>query len=106
MSGLYLSFKDRDGLWIKAVNMSHETDIPDDANCPSVTFDGKYLFFTSFVSHFKNYSETPITYEEKIRILNSPGNGRADIYWIDARIIEEFRRERPGTPDRHKKKFN
>jgi hypothetical protein len=86
--GLYISFRSQEGLWMKAVNMSKNTDIPSDANCPSVTSDGKYLFFTSFQRHFKNYSERPINYEQKIRILNSPGNGSADIYWMDAKIIE------------------
>ena len=89
--GLYISFKNQDGLWIKAINMSKDTDIPSDANCPSVTPDGKYLFFTSFQRHFKNYSDHPITYEEKVRILNSPGNGNADIYWMDAGVIEELK---------------
>ena len=89
--GLYISFRQRDGSWIKAVNMSRSTEIPPDANCPSVTPDGKYLFFTSFRKLFSNYSETPITYEEKLKILNSPGNGKADIYWVDAGIIDRFR---------------
>ena len=88
--GLYISFKSKDGSWIKAVNMSINTEIPSDANCPSVTFDSKYLFFTSSKSQYKNFSEIPITYKEKIRILNSPGNGNADIYWVDAKIIKSM----------------
>ena len=94
--GLYISFRNQEGLWMKAINMSESTDIPSDANCPSVTRDGKYLFFTSFQRHFKNYSDRPITYEEKVRILNSPGNGNADIYWMDAGIIETYRPRHPG----------
>lgn len=89
--GLYINFKNQEDLWMKAINMSRNTDLPSDANCPSVTRDGKYLFFTSFQKHFNNYSDIPITYEEKIRILNSPGNGNTDIYWVDAEIIETFR---------------
>jgi Tol biopolymer transport system component len=59
--------------------------------CPSVSADGKYLFFTSTRSAHPSYSEVPLTYEEKMRILNSPGNGNSDIYWVDARIIEELK---------------
>lgn len=88
--GLYISFKSKDGSWIKAINMSANTEIPFDANCPSVTFDNKYLFFTSFKRQYKNYSEIPLTYKEKTRILNSPGNGNADIYWVDAKIIKSM----------------
>jgi hypothetical protein len=89
--GLYISFRGRDGAWIKAINMSNRTEIPADANCPSVTVDGKYLFFTSLKIITKSYSEKPITYEEKLKILKSPGNGSSDIYWVDARILEGFR---------------
>jgi tricorn protease-like protein len=59
--------------------------------CPSVSPDGKYLFFSSNRSLFSNYSREPITYEEKIRILNSAKNGSNDIYWVDAKIIEELK---------------
>jgi Tol biopolymer transport system component len=35
-------------------------------NCPIISPDGRYLFF------------------------NSGRNGKSDIYWVDAKIIEEF----------------
>ena len=38
-----------------------------------------------------NYSKTPLSYEEKCKILNSPGNGNSDIYWADAKIIEDLK---------------
>jgi len=91
--GLYISFRNNDGSWMNAVNMSKTTDIPPDANCPSVTVDGKYLFFTCIKRLFPNYSKTPISYDEKINILSSPGNGSIDIYWVDAKIIEKFKPE-------------
>ena len=60
---------------------------------PVVTPDGKYIFFRSNRSIHKSYSETPLTYDEIIKILNSPGNGEGDIYWVDARIIEKLKPE-------------
>jgi len=92
-SDLYVSFRKDDNTWTKAVNMGDEINSSEYDICPYVTADGKYLFFTSQRSFVKKYSETPLTYEEKIRILNSPGNGfyNGDIYWVDAKIIEEFR---------------
>jgi hypothetical protein len=60
---------------------------------PFVSADGKYLFFGSNRRTHKDYSETPLTYEEKINILNSPGNGNTDIYWMDAAIIESLKLE-------------
>ena len=62
-------------------------------NVSSVSPDGKYLFFFSNESKYKSYSEKPLTYEEKIKILSGPGSGSLDIYWMDARIIEQLRSE-------------
>ena len=89
--GLYISFRNQDGSWMQAINMIQHFDLPPDANCPSVTPDGKYLFFSSFSRIGRNYSEHPISYEDKLRMLRSPGNGGADIYWVDAAIIEDLR---------------
>jgi hypothetical protein len=54
--------------------------------------DGKYLFFSSGRSIHPTYRETSITFGEKVRMMNAPGNGRnEDIYWVDAKIIEELK---------------
>jgi hypothetical protein len=58
------------------------------------TPDGKYFFFTSNRILHKSYSEIPLTYEKKLKIMNSPGNGSADIYWVDAKIIEDLKPKR------------
>lgn len=91
-SDLYISFRRDGGTWTKAVNMGKEINSSEYEICPYVTGDGKYFFFTSQRSFVKSYSEKPLTYDEKIRILNSPGNGfyNGDIYWVDAKIIEEL----------------
>lgn len=60
---MYISFKNADGSWAKAVNMGDKINTKDHELCPFVTADGKYLFFTS----------------------------NQDIYWVDARVIQEFR---------------
>jgi hypothetical protein len=88
---LYISFRKKDGSWTKAVNMGNKINSRGHEFCPSVSSDGKYLFFMSSRSFYKSYSEIPITYEQKIKILNSPDNGNGDIYWIDAKIIETLK---------------
>lgn len=60
---LYISFKKADGTWTKAKNMGKDINTPGHELCPFVTKDGKYLFYTS----------------------------NRDIYWVDARIIDNFR---------------
>ena len=88
---LFVSFKKEDGSWTKGKNMGADINSSATEYCPTVSPDGKYFFFTSNRKAYKSYSETPLTYEEKIRILNSHGNGLGDIYWVDARIIEELK---------------
>ena len=54
--------------------------------------DGKYLFFSSRRSIHPEYRETPITLDEKVRVMNAHGDGRnEDIYWVDAKIIEKLK---------------
>jgi len=89
---LFISFREDDGSWTKAINMGEQINSAAREICPSVSPDGKYLFFTSDRRTHKPFSEVPITYEEKIEILNSPGNGNGDIYWVDAKVIKNLKR--------------
>ncbi len=88
---IFISFKTNNGKWVKAKNMGDKINTPYSEVYPFVSSDGKYLFFGSMRPIHKNYSEAPLTYEDKINILNSPGNGNADIFWVDAKIIEELK---------------
>jgi ankyrin repeat protein len=64
---LYISFRRSDDSWTAPVNMGEPMNSPAHDRCPIVTYDGRYLFFTSH------------------------RNGNSDNYWVDARIIEGFR---------------
>jgi Tol biopolymer transport system component len=88
---LFISLRNEDGSWTKAKNMGKKINSAGIDLCPSVSPDGKYLFFTSNRNNHKSYSEIPLTYEKKIEILSSPGNGSPDIYWVDAKIIEKLK---------------
>jgi Tol biopolymer transport system component len=61
---LYVSFR-ANGVWTRAVNMGARVNSFSSEICPSVTPDGKYLFFTS------------------------RRRGKADIYWVSSDIIGE-----------------
>ena len=65
---LYISYK-KDETWTKALNMGKRVNSFSDEICPSVSLDGKYLFFTT------------------------RRRGKADIYWIDSKIIQELKPE-------------
>jgi len=63
----YLTFLKDDGSWTVPVNMGGKVNSPHQEYIPYVTPDGKYFFFTSDKS------------------------GNRDIYWMDAKIIEELK---------------
>jgi len=64
---LYISFKNRNGSWTKAVNMGTDINSLSHDMCATVSLDGKYLFF--------------ISQRERM-------NG---IYWVDTKIIEKLK---------------
>ena len=60
---LYISFKNDDNTWTKAINPGETINSKDHEFCPFVTKDGKYLFYTS----------------------------KGDIYWVDSQIIDNIK---------------
>jgi ankyrin repeat protein len=64
---LYISFKGENGEWTPLTNMGEAVNTSSHELCPFVTTDGRYLFF------------------------NSHRGGQADIFWIEAEVIEQFR---------------
>ena len=71
---LYICFKQKDGTWTKAKNMGPRINTKYSERFAKVSPDGKYLFFGS------NRRELA-------------DNLYFDIYWIDARIIQELKNE-------------
>ena len=83
---LYISFRTRGGRWTAPVNMGPRVNTSSDEWHPSISADGRYLFFSRFND----------------RTLQ-------DYYWIDARIVQDLRLEcalnepKRGRPDSHRK---
>ena len=65
---LYVSFRKKDGSWGPAINLGDKINTEFSEAYGSVTPDGKYFFFH-----------------------RSFGGDKADIYWVDAQIIENLR---------------
>ncbi|NVJ97305.1 MAG: PD40 domain-containing protein [Alphaproteobacteria bacterium] len=72
-SDLYVSFRLKDGTWGPAINMGDKINSEHAENYPSVSPDGKYLFFD--------------------RRIGSGKDRTVAIYWVDAKIIEDLRPE-------------
>ena len=64
---IYVSFRERDGSWCKAINTGSRVNSTKSENRPYVSPDGKYFFYTSTI------------------------RGNRDIYWVDVKIIEELK---------------
>ena len=69
---LYISFRTGQNTWGKSINMGSKINSKAEEITPHVSPEGKYLFFTS----------------------NRKGN--YDIYWVDAKIIEELKEKNHG----------
>ncbi len=65
---LYISFKMEDGSWTKARNLGESVNTPARDCSPSVTNDGRFMFFESRRS------------------------GTGEVFWVDTKIIEDMRR--------------
>jgi len=69
-SGLFVSFRNPNRTW----EDPRAIDLGRPAGLPFVSPDGKYLFFTA------------------------GERGKSDIYWVEARFIEELKEGKPGAP--------
>ena len=66
---LYITFQKADGSWTKPQNLGNEVNTPKYDFAPSISPDGKFLFFTR------------------------DSNREGDIYWISSEIVEKLRPE-------------
>jgi Tol biopolymer transport system component len=69
-SDLYISFRKTDGTWGPVINLGDKLNTDASEKNPSVSPDGKFLFFDRRVKR---------------------GNADVTIYWVDAQIIESLR---------------
>jgi len=65
---LYISFRQKNGSWGSAINMGEDINTEDNETYGSVTPDGKYLFFHTYL-----------------------GNGKVNIFWVSAEVINKLR---------------
>jgi hypothetical protein len=94
--GIYICFKKSDGSWTPAESLGPTINSIGPVNVGSVTPDGKYIFLFSIKRFHKRWSEKPLSYKDKLKILNGPGNGSIDIFWVSADVIYELKRKTLG----------
>ena len=87
---LYISFNNNDE-WIPAINLGEKINSSALDYCPFVTRDGKYFFFTSRRTSVNMENQTAEDYKSLVKMLNSPLNGKNDIYWMKAGFIDSLK---------------
>ena len=65
---LFISFRNPDGSWRKAINMGRVVNSGGNDTCPFLTYDQEYLFF-----------------------IRNDSRGALRIFWVDAKIIEDLK---------------
>ena len=91
---LYVSFKLPDGTWTKPRNLGAAVNTEHREFCPSVSRDGKHLFFTSNRPKPTAIPPYRSTVRESLGVAPSTERADIDIYWLDARYLDAFR---PGA---------
>src|SRR5262249_13600695 len=81
---LYLSRR-KDGAWTPAENLGDEINSHREEYSPSLSPDGKYLFFAS--ARLKPVPQRPLNYQTLLGWLRGAGNGLGDIYQLDLETI-------------------
>lgn len=67
---IHVCFKKKDGSWTKPINLENAVNSNFGETCPSITPDGKYLFFSRY---------------------NDEGKGKfSNIYWVSAEVINRL----------------
>jgi hypothetical protein len=89
---LYISFKKPDGSWTPAVSMGDRINSPAMDQAAIVTSDGKYMFFSSRRTRVHDLKARDFSYQAIQDALAGPQNGSSDVYWVDAKIIEELKK--------------
>ncbi|MCK5134798.1 MAG: PD40 domain-containing protein [Bacteroidales bacterium] len=87
----YIVFRDMNDQWSEPINMGEKVNL-DNARgwSPYVSPDGKVFFFMA--TRTSEIEPEDWNYKNLKALNNSPGNGNADIYWMDAgfiRILKE-----------------
>jgi hypothetical protein len=86
----YIVFRNTDDRWSEPINMGAVVNQNNARGwSPYVSPGGAYFFFMA--TRTAEVEAADWNYEKLVDLYHSPGNGNADIYWMDARFIEDLR---------------
>ena len=79
---IYISHRVNDTIWSVAKNLGKTINSEELDYCPFVTFDGKYLFFTTNKSDPNLNAHYPKRFKTIINLADGINNGFGNIYWV------------------------
>jgi acetyl esterase/lipase len=95
---LYLSCKNEQGEWMPAVHFDSTINSEAIDFCPYVSPDKKYFFFTSGKMTSEQPFAKPLHFRGLRQLLEGPGNGLNDIYWMEWKpLLEKYFPARPAA---------
>ena len=84
----YVVFRDSDDRWSEPINLGPDVNTAGSQEfSPYVSPDGKYFFFMSS----RLARPERLTFRGLRELQDRPGNGNADIYWVDAALVTSLR---------------
>jgi len=87
---LYVTFRDENDNWTPVVNLGSKINTKFTESAARITADGKYLVFTGMLeSH--NWGNESLSFADILNYYTKPGYGNPDIYWVDAKFLDQFR---------------
>ncbi len=87
---LYVTFRDEDDNWTPVANLGGVINTERVESAARISPDGKYIFLSGlYVIH--NWGNESLRYSDIINYFTKPAYGRADIYWVSAKILDAFR---------------
>ena len=81
MGDLYIS-ENKDGVWTSPRHLPPGVNSTALEFCPSLSPDGRFLYFTSTRGFGIEPQERPLNYQELSRSLHGIGNGLGNIYRV------------------------
>jgi hypothetical protein len=92
---LYVTFRDENGNWTDPKNLGDPINSARDELFPILSSDNAFLFYTSWRTNQKKYSDERKSYKDFIKLYHSPANGwGGDIYWVSMKVIEVLKPEK------------
>ncbi|MEE4273504.1 MAG: hypothetical protein V2I67_17650, partial [Thermoanaerobaculales bacterium] len=86
---LHIAFRGPGGAFLPARNMGAPINSPAFDYCPSLSPDRSILFFTS--NRVIEGEPEPATFTELEAALSGPSNGRDNVWWVSAEVIDRLR---------------